>query len=181
MQFIFALTLILWGCSIIIGTIFGINIPFLRLLFAGLLIYYGVRLLTKRTFFGCSTTYGRHTFNTWSQTTEAESDNQATYNVYFGTKTIDLRTVTLAKKPTTLTINIAFSNAIIILDAAVPTLIQLNGTFTNVQLPSNKKPQVFQMEPNVYRTHEGIEAELILNITANFSNIELRTFDTEKA
>ena len=125
------LILILLGLSVIIQVVFHIHIPFFRILFAIILIYWGISLLTG----GRICHHSSKSSFCVTDSTIASSDIKSDYNVLFGKEYIDLSNPDLAAKNTNVRVNTVFGSVTIKIDPQVPTIIEVSSAFAGAQLP----------------------------------------------
>jgi len=93
--------LVLLGISMIIKTVFKIDIPILRLIFALIIIYWGVKLL-----FGTSMKKSDENNVIFDNARITQVEDGGEYNVIFGKSVIDLSDIELADKNSEVEINI---------------------------------------------------------------------------
>ncbi len=127
---IWGVALILLGLSLIIKTIFGISIPFLRILIGILFLYAGISLITGMD------SYANKQVRTILFKKEVLTVQQPyrSYNVLFANGTIDLSSLNLVK-PVTIDINVLFGLVVIKLSPLIPTTIHAESFVGGLQLP----------------------------------------------
>jgi hypothetical protein len=109
MQFLFGglfwgILLVLFGATIIVKAVFKINIPFFRIGFALLLIYFGARILFGGTGFKAD----RNT-TMFSNTKVEYLVPGSEYNVFFGRSTIDLSDIDISSGKKKVEISVGLS------------------------------------------------------------------------
>jgi hypothetical protein len=118
--------LIILGLSVIINMVFHIHVPVMRIIFAVVLIYLGVRVLIGGHW--CRTPNNTAMF---CESNVSMSGNHNEYNVLFGKATID--TSTTAEKH--IKINTIFGASTVKISKTVPTVVRVETAFGGVSLP----------------------------------------------
>lgn len=127
---IWGVALILLGLSLIIKTIFGISIPFLRILIGILFLYAGISLITGLD------SYSNKQIRTVIFKKEHLNIQHPyrSYNILFANGTIDLSSLQPVE-PTTIDVNVLFGLGVIKLSPKVPTAIYAESFVGGLQLP----------------------------------------------
>lgn len=127
---IWGVALILLGLSLIIKTIFGISIPFLRILIGILFLYAGISLITGID------SYSNKQIRTVIFKKEQLNTQYLyrSYNILFANGIIDLSSLQ-PTEPTTIDVNVLFGLGIIKLSSKVPTAIYAESFVGGLQLP----------------------------------------------
>lgn len=160
--------LILAGVSIILKMVFGINIPFLRILFSLMLIYFGIKLLTGISFkspekesvvFGSS----RMKFN----------PENPEMNIVFGSGEIDMTNIEVKNTTFNSKINIVFGDGEIIIDRDTPMRVQVTTVFGASDFPDET---TIAFGDYVYKTKSFREGEPHLRVKADvvFGGLNVR-------
>ena len=137
MKFSFFFTELFWGgllmllgISMIIKTIFHIDIPIMRTALAILLIYAGFSIITGIG----SNKKNRQTIAFEQETIIPEKvDNY--YSIMFGKGVIDLTHVKNLDETQKVKINTLFGESIIKINPKIPTIIHVQATFGNAKFP----------------------------------------------
>lgn len=158
---VFGWLLILLGASIVVNIAFGINIPVLKIFFAGLLIYLGVRIIIPGQFKSkCELRFKKFKYETLS--------NQDTYDVSFSSSTIDLSNLKDLNIEKNITIRTNFANAIVILPTNIPTHVKADISFGSINMPDKKMSSEYV---NLF----GKEKPLLnVLVDCNFSSVSIR-------
>jgi predicted membrane protein len=122
------LILVLWGISIIIKVVFNIDLPVIRILFAILLIYWGLKML-----FGVS-----FKSNHESKFTVMENGRihpQREYNIIFGKDKIDLSNLDFPTNTTKIEIDVVMGKGIVHLNPEVPIKLKVETVLAEARLP----------------------------------------------
>ncbi len=131
---------VLIGLSIILKAVFDINIPLFRILFGGILILLGLRLI-----FGLRSqsekpkSEGNVIFNEEKMNYDP---GQKDYNVIFGSAEIDLRKAA-EKNGAPIQINTVFGRAVVILPAKTPVRLGVTTAFAESRLPNGNRAGAF--------------------------------------
>ncbi len=122
--------LIIWGLSLIVKAIFKIDVPVFRIIFALVVIYWGMKLLFGG--FGFKTSSNTVIFNS-AKLGSSKFKNE--YNIIFGSSEIDLTNVDISEKSVYANADIIFGSAVIHLNPEIPTIIKVSTVFAEGKLP----------------------------------------------
>jgi hypothetical protein len=154
--------LVLLGISMLFKAVFGFDIPFVRLFFAGFLIYLGISMIIEKPLF--------------------KYHHSSTYqgpkgHVYIDpTKVIDIK---FAKRvlyqsdllpETKVFINTAFAKTILKLDPAIPTQIRANAVSSSVTLPDGNMVSFGDI---VFNTHGQVQPQMVIEAKVLFASFEI--------
>ena len=125
--------IVLWGISMIIETIFHIDIPFFRIAFACMVIAFGVRILTgSRTWgwvdTGSDAVFGNASFK--------GKDIRDAYSIVFGHGDVDLSEATSGDKRAT--VNTVFGASKIRVNPKQPVRVRASCAFGEVVMPDGR-------------------------------------------
>jgi len=151
--------LIFVGLSIILKMIFNINIPFFRLIFALVLIYFGIHILIGGSIFkkcGNTVMFGE------PKTAMSSPDN--VYKIVCGKGVIDLTSVDISSKTANAEIDIVFGSGSLKLNPEIPARITINSAFSASKMPDGNEIVLGRYN---YRTKTFKEDEKHLEVTAN--------------
>jgi len=148
--------LILIGLSMILKTVFKIDIPVVRLIFAIIIIYWGLKLL-----FGTSFTAKSENNVIFNSDDIGHVETGKEYNVIFGRSEIDLRDIKLTEGSSKLEINVVFGYSEIYIDPDLPMKIIVSTVFAESKLP---KGQVSFFGDHVYKSPAFVEGEDYLKV-----------------
>src|SRR6056297_2117462 len=127
---------VLIGISIILRTLLNIDIPIVKIFFAIILIYIGVRMLTGPFAFTNiksgenAVIFGESTFKS------IPKDNE--YKILFGHGKNDLRNIDSTETPEKLTIHVLFGSADLYLDKNIPVNIKADAAFAKAEMPHGR-------------------------------------------
>jgi len=118
---------VLLGLSIILNVVAGVKIPFFRIFFGLLLIYWGVSLLIGARF-------GRSGTAVFSDAS-IKATSAGKQDVIFGRAVIDLSGIVLKEGVNRYEVNTVFGASVIKLDPAMPVKVVASSAFAGVKLP----------------------------------------------
>ena len=158
--------LIIFGISVLLKTLLGIDLPVMRILFGGFLIYLGFSIIStfktnekinpNATWFTTSSISGRYL--------------EKNYRVGFSSLTIDLRSVD-PEAMRTIVIDAFCSSIKVITNPLIPTTIKINATFASSKLPNN---DTISCGNSVYRSHDAATKSIIdIQINLITSSLEI--------
>lgn len=129
------LLLILIGLSLIIKIVFNIDFPIIKILFAFLFIYLGIKILIGRDF-----SIFHHDDNgqtiLFSEKNFSSLEDGKEYSVIFGGGKLDFRTIALPDSETVhCKINTIFGGTEIVLDQNTSVQIKANTAFAGSKMP----------------------------------------------
>lgn len=159
------LLLVLIGVAIVVKAVFHVNIPILRLFFAFLFIYIGVRLLLG----SCSWRRPSGCCGPVVVTDRAESGSRE-YNTVFGKRTIDLTGVELKDKDERVECNAVMGALKINIKSSTPTVVEGNAVFGDIRLPDGDD---FSFGSRTYRNeaYAPDKPHLRIQVNAVFGNV----------
>lgn len=158
--------LILLGISMIIKTIFGIDIPIVRTVFAVLLIYAGITMI--------STIGSKHkntTNITFAEKTIIPEKVDNFYSVMFGKGIIDLTHLHDLDEILNVKIDVISGQATLKINRRIPTELHTKTNFGNAEFPDNTS---ISSGSYVYRNYAG-QGEPSVKVHANvvFGNLQV--------
>jgi len=158
--------LILWGVSMILNAVFHINIPFFRIAFALIVIWFGVRLLMG----------GRCWQNEHSAVftgAEVKADKaRKEYSAVFGNIAVDLSGIKLDSEVTKTEINAVFGSAQVKIGSKYPVVVRASSVFGSVRLP-NGNAMSFGGGKWANRAPKAGEKVLEIEVNAVFGQVEV--------
>ena len=160
--------LILLGLSMIIKTVFGIDIPIIRTLIAIFLIYMGFTIISDIGY----PKKNKQTIAFQEKTVHPEKiDNY--YSIRFGKGVIDLTHLQQLDKPQKVTINTMFGEAIVKINKNIPTKIKVKAIFGNATMPDSTQ---ISSGKYTYKTDPDMrEAAIEVDATVAFGNLKVIT------
>jgi predicted membrane protein len=159
--------LILWGLSLIMGTVFHVHIPFFRIAFALIVIWIGIRLLT-----GGSSICRTDRAVVFSEAEFPAGKPQKHYEVVFGEGKVDLTAADMTKSP--ISVNVVFGSARVKVGPKQAVRIVASTAFGHVALPDGGTAA---MGTSTWesKTAKGKGGVLEVRLSAVFGNIEVVT------
>jgi hypothetical protein len=159
---------ILFGISILLKAMFHIDIPFFRILFGLVVIYWGVCMLTG--WHGHHYSGGSRAIFTESTVSANESNKE--FSVVFGKNTVDLTSLQPSDKFMRVESNTVFGDTLLIIDPAVPAKIKVSTAFAHASVPNGNETSFGEL---VYTTKDYKEGANSLIIEANvvFGNLKI--------
>jgi len=123
--------LILLGLSMVLKSVFHIHLPLVRIAFAVIIIWWGVKLLLGN-FDSSSSKENTVLFSSEKMMSDGEDSD---YNVIFGSGIVDLRGIDLSEGSKTVKISAVFGGAKILTNPAVPTITKMSVAFGEGRTP----------------------------------------------
>jgi predicted membrane protein len=129
--------LILWGISIIIKSVFHVDIPIFSIILAFIFIYIGIHILTGGFKFQGRADQYSIIFGEGVLKYQEKDNKPAEYSVIFGKGTIDLTGISVEKKNIYIKANTIFGQGNIEIDSRLPVIVKANVAFASTTLPDN--------------------------------------------
>lgn len=121
------IVVVLLGLSIILNVVAGVKIPFFRIFFGLLLIYWGLSLLIGARF--------RRSGAAVFSDAKVKAASAGKHDVVFGRATIDLSGIALKEGVNRYEVNTIFGASVIRLDPAMPVKVIASAAFGGVKVP----------------------------------------------
>ncbi len=156
------LVLVALGVAVIIKVLFHIDIPVFRIVFAMVLIYFGLKLLVG----GCGRGYS-HTSQesvVFNEGTLSAEESRDEYSVVFGKGTIDLTGLKAKDKNTNIRVSTVFGASTLKLDPAVPAVVNVSAAFGSAHIPDGTTTSFGHY---TYKTKAYKEGKPYLAVMAN--------------
>jgi predicted membrane protein len=122
--------IVLIGLSIILREVFHINIPFIRIAFGILLIYWGVKMISGG--FGRKWSRGDVVFN---ESKINYDEGQRDYNIVFGNGVIDLFKMAPPTEKKKIDVSVVFGHGSLILNDSIPMKVKMTAVFGSAEAP----------------------------------------------
>lgn len=133
---IIGIVLILLGASALLKVIFNVDFPFLKIAFAALFIYIGIRILTGNSFVFFKNNNDEHSVF-FSEKTITYFEDGKEYNVIFGSAIYDFNTVMPdSGQNTRIKINTIFGSSKILLNKGLSVRIKSSTVFGGTSMPN---------------------------------------------
>ncbi|MDP8204845.1 MAG: LiaF-related protein [Candidatus Tenebribacter mawsonii] len=157
--------LVLFGASMILRAVFNLDIPVFRIVFALVIIYFGVKLLVGRQAFK-----GDGNFSMFRSSDVTMSEKGGEYNVIFGQSNIDLSNIDLSESSKKVNVDVVFGSGNLLIDPQVPMKLNISTIFADCKLPHRN---INFFGDSNYKTPAYVEGDnyLLLNIDVVFGNV----------
>ena len=157
--------LVLFGASMILRAMFNLDIPIFRIVFALVIIYFGVKLLVGRQAFK-----GEGNFSMFRSSDVTTSESGGEYNVIFGQSNIDLSNVDISESSKKVNVDVIFGSGNLLIDPQIPMKLKISTVFADCKLPHRN---INFFGDSDYNTPAFVEGEnyLLLNIDVVFGNV----------
>ncbi len=159
--------LILAGVSIVLKAVFHIYIPVFRIVVAGIIIYFGVRLLL-----GNHAGYSDAETIVFRDAKFKPGTMQDDYSVIFGKGTVDLRELSLEDESIHIEVSVIFGSADVLIDPEMPLKIESSTVFGDTNFPRGSSSP---FGDSVYRSpnYSKNEPHVTLETNAIFGGIRI--------
>jgi predicted membrane protein len=124
--------LILLGLSVIIRIVFNVHVPLFRVIFALIIIYFGIRVLVGGAW--CRNSCNSNTVFFSDARAELTKDSND-YNIVFGKGVINLSDSSLALQKKKIKVTTVFGSGEIRINPDVPAIIRVNSAFGAAKMP----------------------------------------------
>jgi hypothetical protein len=161
--------LILLGISVIIRIVFNVHVPLVRIVFALILIYFGIQVLVGGTW--CRSTCKSNTVLFGEVKTEFTKDSNE-YNIIFGKGSVSFTDSALAANNRRIKINTIFGAGEIKINPALPAVIKVSAAFSGAKMPDGA---IISFGEYTYKTKSFSETAPFLRIDATvvFGGLEI--------
>ena len=159
--------LIVIGIIVIIKIVFKIEIPVIRIAFALILIFLGIRVLL-----GHGTFSQKKESNILFGESRFEDDGREEYNVVFGKGIFDLSR-TAVGGTRTIKYSTVFGASVIILDPDTPLIVRADSAFAGASFPDGSTV-AFGSYTYRSRTYDESKPHLVLKADVVFGGLEIR-------
>ncbi len=162
--------LILLGLSVIVRIVFNIHIPLVRVVFALILIYFGVRVLVGGSW--CRNCGNNASTVVFSDVKTELSKDSTQYNVVFGKGVIKLDDSSFTDKNKKVRVNTVFGAAEIHVSPSFPAIIRVSSAFSGARMPDGN---VISFGEYVYKTKAFTDPAKALHVDATvvFGSLEI--------
>jgi predicted membrane protein len=161
--------LILLGLSVIIRIVFNVHIPLFRIVFALVLIYFGIRVLAG----GAWCRSGCHSNTAIFSDMKAELNKDSNeYNIIFGKGVVDLTDSSLALQRKKIKVTTVFGSGEIRINSDVPAIIRVTSAFSGAKMPDGN---IVSFGEYTYKTKKFSEKTDFIRIDATvvFGGLEI--------
>jgi len=157
--------LVLFGASMILRAVFNLDIPIFRIIFALIIIYFGVKLLIGRQAFK-----NEENFSMFRSSSVTMKESGGEYDVIFGQSNIDLTNIDISESSKKVNVDVVFGSANLLIDSNVPMKLKVSTVFADCKLP-NRNISFFG--DSKYQSPAFVDGEnyLLLNVDVVFGNV----------
>ncbi len=159
--------LVLFGVSMILRAVFNLDIPIFRIVFALVIIYFGIKLLVGRQAFK-----NEANFSMFRSSTVTMKESGGKYDVIFGQSNIDLTNIDISESSKKVSVDVVFGSGNLLIDPNIPMKLKVSTVFADCKLP-NRNINFFG--DSNYKTPAFVEGEnyLLLNIDVVFGSVTI--------
>jgi predicted membrane protein len=161
--------IVLIGLSIVLREVFHINIPFVRILFGILLIYWGVKMISGG--FGRKWDRNSAVFN---ESKMSYNGDQRDYNIVFGNGTIDLFKMQTPYENKKIDVSVVFGNGVIILNDSIPVKVKMTAVFGSADAP-DKSANGFGEATYATSAYNENAPHVVIDATTVFGKTEIQS------
>ena len=157
--------LVLFGVSMILRAVFNLDIPVFRIVFALVIIYFGVKLLVGRQAFK-----GENNFSMFKSSDFTMNESGGDYSVVFGQSNINLSNIDISEGSKKVNVDVVFGSGNLLIDPQIPMKLNISTVFADCKLPHRN---INFFGDSKYKTPAFVEGEnyLLLNIDVVFGNV----------
>jgi predicted membrane protein len=123
--------IVLIGLSIILREVFHVNIPFVRIIFGILLIYWGVKIISGG--------FGKHNWDrnniVFNEAKTTYDSDKRDYNIVFGNGVIDLFRMETPTEKKKIEVTVVFGHGNLILNDSIPMKVKMTAVFGSAEAP----------------------------------------------
>ena len=166
--------LVLFGLSVIARSVLNIDLPLVRIFIAGVLILWGISIISGRPFFrGGRWDEGRQGSSTtvFSDTRYEEGQVRSEYNAIFGQSRVDLRTLEIPAEGIRIDANAIFGSLQIRLPDDRPVRVKADAAFGSVNLPDG---QVAAFGDREWVRSAGSGGAVEIDATGVFGSVQIQ-------
>jgi predicted membrane protein len=154
------IVLILLGLSVILRVVFDVDLPVIRIVFAVVLIYLGVRVLVGGSW---RVESPRNTV-LFAESEVPVTPDDDEYRIVFGRGRFDLTGIVPAGASRSITVETVFGNGVVRVKADAPIRIRASATFGSARLPDGNE---VSFGATTWRSPAYREGEPFLDVRAN--------------
>ena len=160
--------IILFGLSILLREIFHIQIPFLKIIFGLLLIYWGVRVIAGGAWGGRS---GNTTvFGDSEMHYDSKHDD---YDIVFGSGLIDLFKMETPLQNRKIEVSVVFGNGTVVINDSIPMKIEMNSVF-GASILQDKRINAFGTSYHTTSAYKDGQPYVLLETNVVFGRLTIQ-------
>lgn len=161
--------IILLGLSIILKEVFHVHIPFVRVIFGLLFIFWGVKMIAG----GFWKSSSRNTA-VFSETNINYEDTKREYSIVFGSGTIDLFKMEIPQQNKKIEVNVVFGSGTLVINDSIPMKIEMNSVFGSSVISDKRVNALGKTYDTTTAFKEG-EPYILLETNVVFGRLEVKT------
>ncbi len=161
--------IILFGLSILLREVFHVHIPFVKILFGIILIYFGVKMIAGGFMKGG--TRNAAVFGESEMQYDAKHDD---YDIVFGSGTIDLFKIETPAQNRKIEVSVVFGNGELILNDSIPMRIEMNSVF-GASIMEDKRINAFGKTHNTTSAYKEGQPYILLETNVVFGKLIIRS------
>lgn len=127
--------LILWGVSVIIETVFHVHIPLFRIVFAFVVIYVGIRIMSGRSWWPGSASIATEHESIFGNARFGGKDLKDDYSIVFGNGEVDLSQAEIGKEGAKVAVHTVFGHTIIRVNPKAAVRVRGTAAFGELVTP----------------------------------------------
>jgi len=163
------IVIILFGLSILLREVFHVHIPFVKIFFGMLLIYWGVKMIAG----------GFWKNNSSNTSVFGESDMQYDsrhddYDIIFGSGTVDLFKIETPTQNRKIEVSVVFGNGTLIINDSIPMKIEMNSVF-GASVLEDKRINALGKTYNTTSAYREGQPYILLETNVVFGRLAIQT------
>lgn len=160
--------IILFGLSIILREVFHVHIPFIKIIFGGVLIYLGVKMIAGGIWRRPTNTT---VFNEGNMHYDARHDD---YDIVFGSGTIDLFKMETPTQNRKIEVSVVFGSGELIINDSIPMKIEMNAVF-GASILHDKRINALGKSYNTTSAYVEGQPYILLETNVVFGKLEIKS------
>ncbi|CAN5447677.1 hypothetical protein BH11BAC1_BH11BAC1_03390 [soil metagenome] len=161
--------IILFGLSIILREVFHVHIPFVKILFGLILIYWGVKMIAGG--FWNSGSRNSSVFKNSEMQYDPKHDD---YDIVFGSGTIDLFKVEAPMQNRKIEVSVVFGNGTVIINDSIPMKIEMNSVFGS-SVMEDKRTSAMGKTYNTTSAYKEGQPYILLETNVVFGRLDIKS------
>jgi predicted membrane protein len=165
------IVLVLLGITVIINVVFHVHIPFFRIVFALIIIYIGLKVLTGGHWGICRPKANNENI-VFAEATITPKDAAKDYSIIFGKGVIDLSDSLLGEKGGRFRVKTVFGDGKIVIGKTVPTTVEVSSAFAAASMPDKNMITFGKYSYNNKAVSDSIKP-VSIEASVVFGNLEI--------
>ncbi len=163
------IVIVLIGLSIILREVFHVHIPFVKIIFGLLFIYWGVKMIVGG--FSRSTSGNSAVFGQADMQFDSKHDD---YDIVFGNGTIDLFKMEAPTQNKKVEVSVVFGNGTLIINDSIPMKIEMNSVF-GASVLEDKRINALGKTYNTTSAYKDGQPYVLLETNVVFGRLVIQT------